>query len=183
MRTLSLLLVWFTASLSLCAQTLNGKWEVTGYAEQGIQVDKTAPGLAQAIKVYQYVQMERARTWYGYDEMYEDRKSRSYRTWAERDSVAEVTRLSRVISLPYFAVFFPDSTLSTYNLDPVSKVAEQAQVWKWVFDPGTMSLDLHLGSYEVWQVQVIELTADRLRLFIPQEAEVVTLVRREMSLP
>ncbi|MCC6458921.1 MAG: hypothetical protein IT260_00530, partial [Saprospiraceae bacterium] len=125
--------------------------------------------------------------WYGL-QPYEDlsrRASRDFHEWVERDSSIEVSRLAEAIAMPYLAVFFPDSTLSLYNKDALSARVQFPEARHYTFVPATMSLDIsHPGGFGVaWQAQVLRLTADRLTLFLPEDAEVVELVKTAFSLP
>lgn len=173
-----------TDSLS---RLLWGRWEVVAYAEQGVPVDKKAAPLPQARAVYERVRHQRATNWYGL-QPYEDlsrRASRDFHEWEERDSSIEVSRLAEAIAMPYLAVFFPDSTLSLYNKDALSGQVQFPEARHYTFVPATMSLDIsHPGGFGVaWQAQVLRLTADRLTLFLPEDAEVVELVKTAFSLP
>jgi hypothetical protein len=175
---------------------LTGRWEVVQYAEQGFQVDKKKPALPQAVEVYRHVQKERARTWYGYDyeaaDEYSKRRAREFERWEARDSTKEVTRIAEAIETPYFAVFFADSTLSLYNKDAATGRIAFPESRRFVFSPATMSLDLYppgflpgsnVGWVDKWDVQVLFLSENRMTLFLPQEAEIVELVRTEFKLP
>lgn len=154
-----------------------------------MQVDKNQDAARQAVAAYRNIQQERARVWYGYDEEagseYNKRRMREFERWAERDSTQEVRRITEAIATPSFAVFFPDSTLALYN-----KIKETGRVLlpqsrRYIFSPNTMSIDVFPPGFlppapsgtwaERWEVQVLELTADRLVLFIPEEGEVVVL--------
>ncbi len=166
---------------------LLGRWEVVSYSEQGVQVDKKQPALPQALSVYRHNRIERARQFYSYSE-YEDysrHESRDYREWAERDSSVEVARVAAAIALPYYAVFFADSTLALYNKDAVSNQVSFSEARHFVFVPATMSVDIMpvLNTYDRWQVQVLLLSATKLTLFLPETAEVVELVKTPFSLP
>lgn len=163
---------------------LLGRWEVVEYSEQGIQVNKKSDPLAQAVRVYQHVRRMRARQWYGFDEEYE-RRTRAYERWEERDSLREVRRVAEAIALPYYAVFFADSTLACYNKDAVTGLVSLPESRRYVFSPGTMGLDITLpGGYGKWsEAQVLALDARRLTLFIPEDGEIVELVRAEGGIP
>lgn len=164
---------------------LLGRWEVVEYAEQGIQVNKKENALPQAMAVYQHVNKQRALIYYGYDEELGERRTRAYERWQERDSTHEINRLIQVIAMPYYAVFFADSTLALYNKDVTSNIIQFPESRRYVFSPGTMSIDIALpGGYGIqWQAQVLELTAGRMVLFLPEEAELVVLIKRDFSLP
>ncbi len=197
--TISLLLVYhFTATVAqtTAAPTLLGRWEVLQYAEQGLQVDKKKPGLAQAHEVYRHVQKERARTWYGYDyesaDEYSKRRAREFERWELRDSIKEVNRIAEAIETPYFAVFFADSTLSLYNKEAATGRISFPESRHYVCSPTTMSLDIYPPGYQPvpgaswvdkWDVQVLSLTETRMTLFLPQEAEIVELVWTDFKLP
>lgn len=182
-------------SLCLQAQTrtdslnrlLFGRWEVVGYSEQGVQVDKRAPALPQAIHVYDHVRRQRAEQWYGYYEYDElsRRENRAFERWQDRDSTIEVNRLTQVISMPYYAVFFPDGTLSLYNKDKTSGQIYFPEARHFSFEPASMSIDIYQpGGYGVqWQAQILMLTAERMQLFLPEEAELVELVKTVYALP
>lgn len=168
-------------------QKLLGRWEVVAYSEQGVQVDKKAPPLPQALKVYEQVRQKRAEQWYGYHE-YDDlsrRENRAFREWQERDSSIEVQRVMQAVAMPNYVVFFADSTLSMYN-----KAAENNRIYfpearHYTFVPHFMSIDVfNPGGFGVqWQAQILLLTAERMTLFLPEEAEVVELVKTTYSLP
>lgn len=166
---------------------LIGRWEVVAYSEQGVQVDKKAPALPQAVKVYEHNRWSRAATWYGYDP-YEDlsrRENRAFEHWQQRDSSIEVRRVADAIALPSYAVFFPDSTLALYNKNPQTNLVTFPESRRYVFSPTTMSLDITLpGGYALqWQAQVLFLTDTRMTLFLPEEGELVELVKTAFSLP
>lgn len=193
------------ASLLLCtlytqAQTtpdqqlknLIGKWELVRYSEQGVQVDKTQAALPQALKVYNYVRGQRARVWYGYDSDYSpdlsNRQRRNLERWAERDSTVEVNRVREAIEMPYFAVFFADSTLALYNKDPEDGSIHLPESRHFVFNPKSMSLDIfeasnYSGRPVQWQAQVLELSAEKMLLFLPEDGEIVELIKRPFILP
>ena len=168
-------------------QKLLGRWEVVAYSEQGVQVDKKAPALPQALKVYEHVRQKRAEQWYGYHE-YDDlsrRESRAFREWQERDSSIEVRRVMDAIATPYYAVFFADSTLSVYNKDAGNSRVLFPEGRHFSFVPAFMSISIkNPGGFGVqWHAQVLLLTADRMTLFLPEEAEMVGLVKTAYSLP
>lgn len=174
-------------------QTLLGRWEVVAYSEQGVQVDKKAPALPQALKVYNHVRKSRLETWYGYYDDYDERRSRALERWAVRDSIIEVSRLTKAIAMPYFVTFFADSTMSLYNKEDGTNIIYFPEVWHFVFSPATMSIDMYTlqpveepfyrSPYGRWEVQVLLLRENRMRLFIPQEAEVVELVKTAFTFP
>jgi len=176
--------------------SLLGRWEVLQYAEQGLQVDKKKPALPQAHEVYRHVQKERARTWYGYDyesaDEYSKRRAREFERWELRDSIKEVNRIAEAIETPYFAVFFADSTLALYNKDATTGLISFPESRHFVFSPATMSIDIYPpgflpssggGWVDKWDIQVLTLSETRMTLFLPQEAEIVELVRTEFKLP
>ncbi|MCC7506406.1 MAG: hypothetical protein IT259_13955 [Saprospiraceae bacterium] len=169
--------------------TLLGRWEVVKYSEQGIPVDKMGDALAQATRVYEHVREERARQFYGYDARWDElsrRENRAFARWAELDSLTETRRIAEAIRTPYFAVFFPDSTLAAYN-----KTSEGLILFPekrhYEYFPATMSLDIWqpnaLAPYGKWDAQIIRLDAGRLTLFLPEDAEIVELIRTEGELP
>ncbi len=167
---------------------LIGRWEVLTYSEQGIQVDKKQPAVPQAVAVYRHIGEDRARIWYGYDP-YDDpqsrRRTRAFEHWAERDSMVEVARIAQAIATPYFAVFFADSTLALYNKDAATSAITFPQARHYVFSAATMSIDLLPGQpdYLKHEVQILLLTETRLKLFLPETAEVVELVKTMFTLP
>ena len=166
---------------------LLGRWEVVSYSEQGVQVDKKAPALPQALKVYEHVRQQRAEQWYGYHE-YDDlsrRENRDFRAWQERDSSIEVNRIMDAIATPYYAVFFADSTLSIYNKDAANNRVIFPEGRHFSFIPSFMSISiLNPGGFGVqWHAQVLLLSADRMTLFLPEEAELVELAKTTFSLP
>ena len=87
--------------------------------------------------------------------------------------------------MPYYAVFFADSTLALYNKDAASNQISFPEARHFSFAPATMSLDIMPTNnvYERWQVQILLLTAARLTLFLPETAEVVELVKTPFTLP
>jgi len=166
---------------------LLGRWEISNYAEQGVQVDKKQPALAQAIAVYRHARADRARQFYGYSD-YEDysrHESRDYKEWAARDSSVEVGRIAQAIALPYYAVFFADSTLSLYNKEAATNQITFPEAKHFIFAPASMSIDIMptTNTYDRWQAQILLLTATRMTLFLPETAEVVELVKTPYSLP
>ncbi|MFN0013452.1 MAG: hypothetical protein ACKVU2_02795 [Saprospiraceae bacterium] len=176
-----------TGSIDSLTKLLHGRWEITAYSEQGMQVDKKAPARPQALNAFGQIRWERAKAWYGYS-AYEDlsrRENRAFEHWQERDSIIEVQRIADAIALPYFAVFFPDSTLAVYNKAPQTNLVTNPESRRYIFSPGTMGLDISLpGGYALqWQAQVLTLTADRMTLFLPEEGEVVELVKTAFFLP
>lgn len=180
----------FAQSAPSPAAALLGRWEVLSYAEQGVPVDKKRDAAAQARAVYAQVREQRARNWYGYDAAWDElsrRESRAFQRWAEQDSTVETQRLAEAIRTPYFAVFFADSTLSLYNKVPATNEIRFPEKRHYVFSPATMSIDVWApgadAPYGKWDVQIIRLEAERMTLFIPEEAEVVELVRASGTLP
>ncbi|MEO6757976.1 MAG: hypothetical protein ABIO24_00875 [Saprospiraceae bacterium] len=166
---------------------LLGRWEVVAYAEQGVQVDKKQPALPQAIKAYRHNRVNRSTQFYGYSE-YEDysrHESRDYDRWAERDSIVEVERVTRMIAQPTYVVFFPDSTLSVYNKDVVDNHVNYSFSWRFAFLPATRSLYIfpYAHTDDPLRGQILLLTATRITLFLPGTAEIVELVKTPFSLP
>lgn len=169
-------------------EMLIGRWQVIRYTEQGVAVDKRSDPWPQALSVWKHVKKNRALTWYGYDEDSGEREPRRFERWQERDSLREVRRVAEAISMPYFAVFFKDSTLALYNLDTVNYRPYFMESKRFDFDRASMSLDifnLPVSSrwYDRLDVQVIALSERRMTLFIPNEAELVELVKTEFRLP
>ncbi|HLP96377.1 MAG TPA: hypothetical protein VK168_20180 [Saprospiraceae bacterium] len=177
---------------------LIGRWEVLQYAEQGLQVDKKQPAAPQALAVYRHVQKTRAKTWYGFDYDYADeysrRRSREFQRWEERDSIQEVKRITDAIQTPFFAVFFPDSTLALYNKDAASGQVSFPESRHYVFSQATMSMDVYPpgvlppssqsgGWTERMDIQILLLTETNMTLFIPEEGEIVTLVKTAFVIP
>ncbi|MBK8554272.1 MAG: hypothetical protein IPL65_00190 [Lewinellaceae bacterium] len=166
---------------------LKGRWEVVGYAEAGVQVDKKQPAAPQAVKIWQKVRKERALYWYGYDEDWDNRKPRKYEQWELRDSTLEVQRLIDAISTPYYAVFFADSTLACYN--KVNDTGEMLfpEVHFYIFNPETQSIWIYASRlaprYQQWNAQVIMLNAEQMTLFLPEEGEIVHLVKTPYTIP
>ncbi|MDX2285812.1 MAG: hypothetical protein NW241_16715 [Bacteroidia bacterium] len=194
MRCLPMLILFAGALSRLAAQDtlpgyrlLLGRWEVVRYHEQGVPVDKRLDPLPQAQAVYRHLQEERARMYYGYDYRWEEglqgRRAAQYLRWIAEDSAREVQRIAAAIRDPYFAVFFADSTLSLYNKDPETGLVSHPEAWRYVYAPATSSLDLHPASYQKWEGQILLLTAQRMRLYLPQEAEAVELEKRDGTLP
>jgi hypothetical protein len=183
-------LLLLQASLTYCQtdnQALLGKWEVTAYSEQGIQVDKKAPATPQAVRVWQHIRQERARFWYGYDENWDPKKPRQYDRWEERDSTVEVNRLVQAISMPYYAIFFPDGTLSLYN-----KSSENNQIFfpesrRYQLNPTTNSLFIFpamaFTDFPEWRAQILSMNPDKMTLFLPESGEIVQLTRTNTSIP
>lgn len=179
-------------------QQLLGRWEVLQYSEQGVQVDKKQPAMRQAVEVYRQVQKLRARTWYGYDyenaDEYSKKRAREFQRWEERDSTKEVLRIAEAIETPYFAVFFQDSTLALYNKDASTGRVGFPESRRYVFAPSTMSIDLYPpgimpppvpvgGWLDRWEIQILFLSDTKMTLFIPEEAEIVELVKVPFSIP
>ena len=188
--------LFFLVLCWLCAHSLHsqndsaqiwGKWEVTAYSEQGIQVNKKLPALPQAIKVWQHIRQERARMWYGYDENWDPKKPRQYERWEERDSTIEVNRLVQAISMPYYAIFFRDGTLSAYNKSGDENLVLFPESRRYQFARSTMSLFIYSTSafndFPEWRAQVLSLTADKMTLFLPESGEIVELIRTDTSIP
>lgn len=166
---------------------LTGKWEVVAYAEQGVQVDKKGDPADQAKRVYEHVRERRITTFYGPQPVYDQlnrRESREFREWIQRDSINEVRRLMEIIPLPYYAVFFADSTLSLYNKNEQTGHITVPESRRFAFYPDNMSLDIfRLGGYDRSDVQVLYLDGQRMTLYIPEEAEIVQLIKRPLNLP
>ncbi len=168
--------------------SLTGRWEVVAYSEQGISVDKKMVALPQALAVYQHIRTSRARTWFGIDPDDEQGKRRTklFERWEERDSIREVARIAEAIETPYFAVFFADSTLSLYNKNERTQEISFPEGRRYVFRPSTKSIDIFspgpYGSVQ-WKAQILLLTETELTLFLPEEAEVVRLVKTAFTLP
>jgi hypothetical protein len=168
------------------APSILGRWEVLRYSEQGVAVDKRKPGLPQAMVVYEHIRTVRNRTWYGYYDPQQAgrRERRFFEEWESRDSIQEVKRVADAIEMPYFAVFFADSTLSLYNKDASNRIFFP-ESRRYVYRPATQSLGVMPGPnyWGRWDIQVLELTDSSLLLFLPDEAEVVELARRSFILP
>ncbi len=161
-------------------------------------MDKKQPARTQAIEVYRQVQKLRARTWYGFDyenaDEYSKKRAREFQRWEERDSTKEVLRIAEAIETPYFAVFFPDSTLALYNKDASSSRVSFPESRKYVFSPSTMSIDLYPpgivpppvpvgGWMDRLEIQILFLSDNKMTLFIPEEAEIVELVKTAFNIP
>lgn len=185
-----------TAAQNITPSTILGRWEILQYHEQGLPVDKKKAALPQALEVYRYVQKERAKMWYGYDyewaDEYSKRRAKEFERWELRDSTKEVNRIADAIETPYFAVFFPDSTLALYNKDTQTGLISFPESRHYVFSPGTKSLDIYPPGFvpvagaswvDKWDVQILLLTETQMTLFLPHEAEIVTLIRTEYKLP
>lgn len=164
---------------------LLGRWEVIRYTEQGVSVNKKQNALPQAQAVYNHISNQRALTYYNYDEDAGNRRTRAYERWQERDSLQETNRITEAIAMPYFAVFFADSTLSVYNKEATTNHISFPESRHFTFSPTTMSLDITYagGTGIEWQAQIISLTRERMLLFLPEQAEIVELVKTEFSLP
>lgn len=162
---------------------LLGRWEVVKYAEQGVQVDKKQAAMPQAQQVYQHIREQRALQYYGYDYNSEERTTRAFERWQEADEMQETRRVEKAIAMPYFAVFFTDSTLAVYNKDTSGVYFPESL--HFTFVPKTMSMDIgYAGSFVPrWQAQVLVLTRERMVLFLPEDAEVVELVKADGDMP
>jgi hypothetical protein len=164
-----------------------GKWEVTAYSEQGIQVDKKAAAAPQAIRVWQHIRQERARFWYGYDENWDPKKPRQYERWEERDSTLEVNRLVQAISMPYYAIFFPDGTLSLYNKNSENNQVFFPESRRYQYNPAANSLFIFpamgFNEFPEWRAQILSLNQDKMTLFLPESGEIVQLIRTNTSIP
>lgn len=173
------------------AWSLQGRWEVVQYSEQGVQVDKKKDPWVQAKAVYDHVREMRAHTWFGYDEPDEPnrRLQRAYDRWEERDSTTEVKRVAEAIAMPYFVVFFADSTLSCYNKELNTNRIYFPEARHYMVHPATMSCDITFPgttspyNYFQWRAQVLAVSEQRITLFLPEEAEIVELVKTAYSLP
>lgn len=178
----------FSQILSAQKNPLLGRWEVVSYAEQGVQVEKKLPPLPQALAVYRHVREDRARMWYGYDPDDEQsrKRLRAYERWEERDSVQEVKRVAEAIETPYYAIFFADSTLSLYNKTVGTNEIQFPEARHYVYSPNTASIDIY-GSgaygYLQWNAQILLLTDTEMTLFLPEDAEVVRLVKTAYTIP
>ena len=190
---LTLWLLWglqsgLQAQAAKVAQQLQGRWELAAYSEQGVQVNKTGAAAAQAAAVYTHVAAQRKlQFWVGYADDYDQatRESRSFRRWAESDSLQETQRLQKIIELPYYVAFFPDSTLSGYNKDFVTGRVSNPEVWRYTLSADGQSIriqDAH-GFSVRWHAQILYLDDMRLVLFLPEDAEVVELKRAEYRFP
>jgi len=166
---------------------LLGRWEMLSYSEQGVQVNKKAPALPQALMVYEHVRWQRARQWYGFYDAddFSRRENRAFEHWLERDSAIEVRRVAEAIAMPYFVTFFPDSTLSLYNKDAATGQVYFPEARQYVFSPEHRSIRIFMpGGFALqWHAQVLLLTADRMTLFLPEDAEVVELVKTNYAFP
>jgi hypothetical protein len=168
--------------------SLIGRWEVVAYSEQGIQVNKKTLALPQALAVYNHIRASRARTWFGIDpdDEQEKKRTKQYERWEERDSIREVARIAEAIETPYFAVFFADSTLSLYNKNERTQEIAFPEARRYVARPASKSIDIFspgpYGSVQ-WKAQILLLTETELTLFLPEEAEVVRLVKTVFTLP
>jgi hypothetical protein len=166
---------------------IEGKWEVVAYSEQGIQVDKKQPALPQAIRVWRHIRQERARMWYGYDETWDPKKPRQYERWEERDSTIEVNRLVQAIRTPYYAIFFPDGTLSLYNKGGEDNLVFFPESRRYQFSRSNKSLLIFptavFNDFPEWRAQILLLTADKMTLFLPESGEIVELIRTDTSIP
>jgi len=179
------------APKTLEALNLEGRWEVVEYSEQGLQVNKKKDALVQAQAVYEQVRAMRAHTWFGFYETEEPNRKllRAYDRWEERDSTAEVKRVAESIAMPYFVVFFPDSTMSSYNKELNTNRIYFSEARHYIPRPATKSCDMTYPgvsapyNYFQWRAQVLEYSDQRLTLFLPEEAEIVVLVKMPYSLP
>lgn len=178
-------LVVFSQDTTALKGFLLGRWELLKYSEQGLAVDKKQPALPQAQRVYAYVSDQRALQYYGYNEDAGERRRRAFERWEERDSIREVNRIAAAVEMPYFAVFFADSTLALYNKDRASGTVLFPESRSFLFSPATMSMQIaSVGGYSVqWHAQVLALTRDRLVLFLPEDGEVVELIKTAFVLP
>lgn len=188
LATLVYLLPGIQAQSSDVATLLLGRWELAAYSEQGVQVSKLGEPAAQAAAVYSHVaEQRRLQFWVAYSEDYEyaTRDSRSSRRWVENDSLLETTRLQEVIAMPYYATFFPDSTLSAYNKEFVTGRVRNPEAWKYVLSKDGKSLAIKdTNGYGVrWHAQILHIDELRLVLFLSEEAEVVELQRAEYRFP
>lgn len=176
-------------------ETLLGRWEVTAYTEQGVPVQKKQPAWPQARTVYGHVEAERALHWYGWFDPDEQnrREERAFQRWQVRDSTQEVARVAKAIATPYYAVFFADSTLALYNKDAQTGQITFPEARQFRFVPATMTLEIRPALTESaaiaypsptkTKVQVLNLTPTTMRLFLPDNAEVVELVKTTFSVP
>ncbi|MFN7119341.1 MAG: hypothetical protein ACK4TA_21260 [Saprospiraceae bacterium] len=162
---------------------LLGKWELTKYAEQGVQVDKQQNAATQAQTVYQHVSEQRVLLYYGYDVHADERRTRAFERWQAEDRTQETNRITQAVAMPYYVAFFADSTLATYNKDTLGTYFPES--WHFTFVPQTMSIDIgypNRGGVR-WHAQVLTLTRERLVLFLPEDAEVVELVKVNNTFP
>ncbi len=166
---------------------LIGKWAVVAYSEQGVPVNKLSPAEPQAVQVYEHIRDRRASTFYNYQMAYEPlnrRENRDFLEWQQRDSILEVSRLVEVIQMPYYAVFFADSTLALYNRPTDNSPVYFPESLRFALDAATMSIDMYTpGGFYRSDVQILFLDDKRMTLFIPEEAEVVELVKGTFKLP
>jgi hypothetical protein len=79
-----------------------------------------------------------------------------------------------------------------YNKDAVTGLISFPESRQYIFSPATMSMDIYPPGYQAveksnwvdkWDVQVLFLSDTRMTLFLPQEAEIVELVKTEFKLP
>lgn len=164
---------------------LIGRWEVISYSEQGTQVDKKQNPIPQAIQVYQQIKAERAKRYYGFDAELDDlnrRASRAFRRWVMEDSTREVRRIIHAVETPFVAVFFRDSTLSLYNKDTEGHISN-ARIHRYKMAVNSLHMEPGPQYQPKWFVQILNLTADRMRLFLPEEASIVELVKTAYILP
>jgi hypothetical protein len=169
---------------------LLGRWQVIKYAEQGFPVDKTQNSLTQAQDVYGYIKLDRTKMFYGYDPEMDElsrRATRRYQEWVIEDSTREVKRIAKAIEMPYFVVFFPDSTVSMYNKETDTGHIYFPKAKRYVFSPSTMSIDMKPAPIDVpmdkWEIQVLLLTDDRMVLFLPEQASIVELRKTSLIIP
>jgi hypothetical protein len=191
--TIALWLAAVSSAFSLVAQStpqelLLGRWEMAVYSEQGVQVNKLGDAAEQAAAVYQHIaEQRRDQFWIAYADTYEQgiRDSRSYRRWAERDSLMETSRIAEAIAMPYYVAFFADSTLAGYNRHFITGRVSQTEAFRYVLSKEGKSLAIkdNQGYVTRWHAQILYLDAERLVLFLPEEAEVVELRRAEYRFP
>lgn len=170
---------------------LQGRWEVVEYSEQGLQVNKKQDPWVQAKAVYEQVRAMRTHSWFGFYETEEPNRKllRAYDRWEERDSTAEVKRVAEAIAMPYFVVFFPDSTMSSYNKELNTNRIYFPEARHYIARMATKSCDITYPgatapyNYFQWRAQVLAISEQRLTLFLPEEAEIVELVKTAYSLP
>lgn len=181
---LNVLLINMLCAQADSARSVTGRWQVVRYSEQGLQVDKRLDPVAQAQAVYQRIKTQRTEAFYGYyADYWEGRPPRGLARWLVEDSIRETRRVAGAISLPYVAVFFPDSTLALYNLAPEDGSVTNVESWRYTWRADLRSIDVFPDRYSKWDVQVTELSPDRMVLFNPREAEVVELRRTPFVLP
>jgi|GEM_PF-549890 len=200
MRFILLFFLAFTQTIIFSqdnATLLLGRWEVIRYAEQGFQVDKKQDAQRQAVDVYRHVQQERAQQWYGYDleraDDYSKKRAKEFERWEQRDSTKEVRRIAEAIATPYFAVFFADNTLALYNKDTTTGRVSFQEARQYLFFANSKSIDIYPSGFvppaqpgawsDKMNIQILSLTADRMVLFLPQDAEIVELVKTGFNLP